>query len=226
MTTPFFQYSDVEIELEYSHLIVGRPITYRRNHVLYTTNSTSAHATCQDVYSLSAYPDWCAPVEASNRHGTVDTIPCKRKQYSAAHCPRVLQTASKRSRQHDYHRGHFYLRSSWRFCNVPGIWNEAQINAWREITDAVHENGSFIVCQLWALGRAANPQILAKSGNVMTSASDLPIDDQSATPRPLSEKDIQSFIDDYATAARNAVAAGFDAVEIHGANSYLCDQLL
>lgn len=122
--------------------------------------------------------------------------------------------------------GTFISPQAGGFANVPGIWDEAQISAWREITDAVHENGSFIVCQLWAIGRAAKADILAKTGNKVTSASDLPIDDQSATPSPLSEEGIQSFIADYAKASRNAMSAGFDAVEIHGANGYLCDQFL
>lgn len=122
--------------------------------------------------------------------------------------------------------GTFISPQAGGFANVPGIWNQAQIQAWREITDAVHENGSFIVCQLWAIGRAANSDILARTGHHVVSASDLPIDADSSKPQPLSEEGIQLFINDYATAARNAIAAGFDAVEIHGANGYLCDQFL
>lgn len=122
--------------------------------------------------------------------------------------------------------GTFISPQAGGFANVPGIWNEAQISAWREITDAVHENGSLIVCQLWAIGRAADANLLAKTGHEVTSPSDLPISEEGATPRPLSEEGIRSFIEDYATAAKNAITAGFDAVEIHGANGYLCDQFL
>lgn len=122
--------------------------------------------------------------------------------------------------------GTFISPQAGGFANVPGIWNETQIKAWREITDAVHENGSFIVCQLWALGRAAKVEILARTGHKAISASDIPIDAESTTPTALTEEGIQSFINDYATAAKNAIAAGFDAVEIHGANGYLCDQFL
>ncbi|OJJ08266.1 hypothetical protein ASPVEDRAFT_57410 [Aspergillus versicolor CBS 583.65] len=110
--------------------------------------------------------------------------------------------------------------------NVPGIWNEAQIRGWKTITDAVHARGSYIFCQLWALGRAAIPEILAKDGKDVISSGDIALMQTSATPRPLSKEEIWEWIGDYATAARNAIAAGFDGVEIHGANGYLCDQFL
>lgn len=110
--------------------------------------------------------------------------------------------------------------------HIPGIWNEAQIKAWRGVTDAVHAKGGYVACQLWALGRAADPKVLARTGHKVVSSGNLPISRSASTPEPLSEEGIKSFINDYATAARNAVAAGFDAVEIHGANGYLCDQFL
>ncbi|KAL3486074.1 hypothetical protein BJX62DRAFT_242315 [Aspergillus germanicus] len=110
--------------------------------------------------------------------------------------------------------------------NVPGIWNEAQIQQWKTITDAVHARGSYIFCQLWALGRAAQPEVLAKDGYEVISSGNIPMADDSTTPRPLSKQEIQNWVEDYATAARNAIAAGFDGVEIHGANGYLCDQFL
>ncbi|KAE8345043.1 hypothetical protein BDV24DRAFT_171010 [Aspergillus arachidicola] len=110
--------------------------------------------------------------------------------------------------------------------HVPGIWTDAQIKQWKTITDAVHQKGSFIYCQLWALGRAANEQVLAKSGYEVISSSAIPMADSKPVPRPLSEEEIQEWIQDYARAAENAIAAGFDGVEIHGANGYLCDQFL
>ena len=80
--------------------------------------------------------------------------------------------------------------------------------------------------QLWALGRAADPAVLADGGLPYVSASDVPIDGQAA-PRPLTVDEIQKYIQLYATAASNAVhRAGFDGVEIHGANGYLIDQFL
>ncbi|PGH30964.1 NADPH2 dehydrogenase [[Emmonsia] crescens] len=112
------------------------------------------------------------------------------------------------------------------FNNVPGIYNDVQIKAWKEVTDAVHAKGCFIFCQLWALGRAANPQVLAADGYPVVSSSNLPISEKNPVPEPLDEKGIQMFIQDYVQAAKNAIQAGFDGVEIHGANGYLCDQFL
>ncbi|KAH6704240.1 hypothetical protein BKA61DRAFT_581473 [Leptodontidium sp. MPI-SDFR-AT-0119] len=109
---------------------------------------------------------------------------------------------------------------------VPGIWNEAQIKAWKKVTDAVHAKKSFIFCQLWALGRAAKAKPIEKEGIRMVSSSNLPLSSDAPVPHPLNETEIHSFIQQYATAAKNAVAAGFDGVEIHGANGYLVDQFL
>ncbi|KAL2834559.1 hypothetical protein BJY01DRAFT_253050 [Aspergillus pseudoustus] len=110
--------------------------------------------------------------------------------------------------------------------NVPGIWNDAQIQQWKTITNAVHARGSYIFCQLWALGRAAQPEVLAKEGYEVISSGNVPMADTSPVPRSLSKEEVRDWIEDYATAARNAIAAGFDGVEIHGANGYLCDQFL
>lgn len=110
--------------------------------------------------------------------------------------------------------------------HVPGVWSEAQIHGWRQVSDAVHAKGCYIVCQLWALGRAAQPEILARTGHKVVSASNIAMSPESSKPEPLSESGIRSFIDNYATAAMNASTAGFDSVEIHGTNGYLCDQFL
>ncbi|KAF2839691.1 FMN-linked oxidoreductase [Patellaria atrata CBS 101060] len=113
------------------------------------------------------------------------------------------------------------------FPNVPGLYDPAQLESWKAVTDAVHAKGSYIYAQLWALGRAANPKVLNQDGYELVSASDLPMDENSPVPRPLTEDEIQQFIKDYAQAARNAVEiAGFDGVEIHGANGYLVDQFI
>ncbi|THG94172.1 hypothetical protein EW026_g7250 [Hermanssonia centrifuga] len=109
--------------------------------------------------------------------------------------------------------------------NVPGIWSEEQINAWKRITDAVHEKGSFIFAQLRAYGRSADPKELAKEDPPfpLVSASDIPLSGNS-TPRPLTLPEIRTYIDWYTNAALNAIQAGFDGVELHGANGYLIDQ--
>ena len=111
-----------------------------------------------------------------------------------------------------------HLRASG-YRNVPGIYNKEQIAAWKKITDGVHAKGSFIWCQLWALGRAAQPDVLREqSGDRVVSSSNIPIAEGRAVPEPLTEEEIWGFIGDYAAAASNAVKAGFDGVEIHGAN--------
>jgi NADPH2 dehydrogenase len=108
------------------------------------------------------------------------------------------------------------------YGNVPGLFEPAQLKAWKEVTDAVHEKGSFIYCQLWALGRAASKDELAKKGLDVVSSSAVPIGKDSSLPRELTESEIEQLIKDYASAAKAAVeVAGFDGVEIHGANGYV-----
>ncbi|KAM0716416.1 hypothetical protein Q7P37_007861 [Cladosporium fusiforme] len=110
--------------------------------------------------------------------------------------------------------------------NCPGIWSEAQVESWKEITDAVHAKGCVIYCQLWHQGRAAFPEILDAEGYKFLSASAVPIAPGERVPEAMTEEDIREAIEDYARAAKNAIAAGFDGVEIHGANGYLPDQFL
>jgi NADPH2 dehydrogenase len=89
----------------------------------------------------------------------------------------------------------------------------------------VHRKNCFIYCQLWALGRVAEEDVLRRDGFSVVSASPITLPEH-ATPRPLTKLDIQNYTSMYATAARNAMRAGFDGVEIHGANGYLIDQFL
>lgn len=113
------------------------------------------------------------------------------------------------------------------YNHVPGIWNDKQIQAWKEIVDAVHAKGSFIWLQLWALGRAAGTE--AAAGNLqregpfpVVSSSAVPINSEYEEPKALTEEEIQGFVRDYANGARNAVKAGFDGVEIHGKRQWSC----
>ncbi|KAJ5240751.1 uncharacterized protein N7469_002342 [Penicillium citrinum] len=111
--------------------------------------------------------------------------------------------------------------------NAPGIWNDAQIEAWKKVVDAVHAKGCFINCQLWAPGRAADKTTLLKdTGHGLLSSSAVSLTDCACQPTPMSESQIQDAVEDFAQAARNAIKAGFDGVEIHGANGYLLDQFL
>lgn len=115
---------------------------------------------------------------------------------------------------------------------TPGIHSPAQIAAWKRITDAVHAAGGRMALQLWHTGRAGHPDIL---GHLAYSASPIAIQGQTWTqkgqvphvaPKALTLDEIPEIVGQYATAATNAIAAGFDAVEIHGANGYLIDQFL
>ncbi|OAL17360.1 hypothetical protein AYO22_11727 [Fonsecaea multimorphosa] len=108
-------------------------------------------------------------------------------------------------------------------AHTPGIYSDEQIAGWREITTAVHEKGSYIYLQLWHVGRAARPGTVV-AGVEVVSASSVPETEESPVPRALTEEEILELIQTYKRAAINAMKAGFDGVEIHGANGYLIDQ--
>ena len=112
------------------------------------------------------------------------------------------------------------------YANAPGIYSKDQIAAWSKVTDAVHKKGSYIFCQLWALGRVADPAIVKQEAGEkwFASSSAVPMKAGYETPRALEEEEIWGFVGEYAQAAKNAIEAGFDGVEIHGANGYLVDQ--
>lgn len=111
--------------------------------------------------------------------------------------------------------------------HAPGIWTREQVARWKEIVAAVHACGCAIVCQLWAPGRAAHPKTLeAEGGHPFLSASAVPMQDGPDVPRAMTEDEIWACVEDFGAAARNAIEAGFDGVEIHGANGYLVDQFL
>ena len=95
------------------------------------------------------------------------------------------------------------------------------------MTDGVHDNGSYIYLQLWALGRAALPDNLEKEGPFpYVSSSNVPMSDGRPAPRPLTTEEIKEYIHLYSQAAKNAIEAGFDGVDIHGGNGYLIDQFI
>jgi NADPH2 dehydrogenase len=112
------------------------------------------------------------------------------------------------------------------FANVPGIYNDSQVKAWREVTEEIHAKRCYIFCQLWALGRAADPKLLEKNGHKLVSSGNIAMSADAPVPQLLTEEGMHAFIQDYANAAKLAIEAGFDGVEIHGANGYLCDQFL
>ncbi|KAF1837091.1 FMN-linked oxidoreductase [Decorospora gaudefroyi] len=117
-------------------------------------------------------------------------------------------------------------KQSGGYPNVPGIFTQKQINAWKPITKAVHDKGSFIYLQLWALGRVANKDFAEKNGIIIQSSSPTSLGEGYAIPKEMTVEDIKQSVNDYAQAAKNALEAGFDGVEIHAANGYLVDQFL
>ncbi len=116
---------------------------------------------------------------------------------------------------------------------APGIWSAEQVAAWRPVTKAVHGAGGRIVCQLWHMGRVVHPDFNGGQPPVSASAATAPLEAHTykgkqpyAQARPLSVEEIPGLLEDYRKAARNAMEAGFDGVEIHAANGYLIDQFL
>ena len=116
--------------------------------------------------------------------------------------------------------------------NAPGLWNESQVEGWKRVTDAVHAHGGRIVAQLWHMGRLVHPSVscLQPVSSSATTAPDYAHTYMGKKPyvkaRAASRDELKRIVDDYAIAARNAVAAGFDGVQVHGANGYLVDQFL
>lgn len=119
------------------------------------------------------------------------------------------------------------------YPNTPGIWSDEQVRGWHNVTQAVHANGGKIVLQLWHVGRISDPIYLNGELPVAPSAIQpaghvslvRPIK-EFVTPRALETEEIADIVEAYRQGAENAKAAGFDGVEIHGANGYLLDQFL
>ncbi len=115
----------------------------------------------------------------------------------------------------------------------PGIWSAAQVEAWKPVTAAVHAAGGRIFLQLWHMGRVSHPDFqggalpVAPSAIAAPGQSHTPFGSKDyVTPRALDASELPGIVDDYVHAAKNAIAAGFDGVEIHGANGYLLDQFI
>lgn len=119
------------------------------------------------------------------------------------------------------------------YADTPGIWSEEQVRGWSQITEAVHDEGGRIFLQLWHVGRMSDPMFLygqqpiapsavTPAGHVSLVRPEKPF----VTPRALELKEIPSIVEAYRRGAENALRAGFDGVELHGANGYLLDQFL
>jgi N-ethylmaleimide reductase len=116
---------------------------------------------------------------------------------------------------------------------APGIWSDEQAMAWKPIVSAVHAAGGRIFSQLWHMGRIVHPDFLGGQKPVSASATTAPDSARTyegkkpyAESRALELEEIDQIIDDYRLAARNAMTAGFDGVQLHAANGYLIDQFL
>jgi len=119
------------------------------------------------------------------------------------------------------------------FDRTPGIYSPDQVNGWKNVTSAVHDKGGKLFLQLWHVGRMSHPDFLR--GRVPVAPSELPVDEDLHTPsgkkkipvpRALETAEIPEIVEQFRKGAQNAREAGFDGVEIHGANGYLLDQFL
>lgn len=121
---------------------------------------------------------------------------------------------------------------------TPGIYSADQIAGWKKVTDKVHQAGGIMFAQLWHVGRVSHPSntggeqpiapsaIAAKDVKVFIDDDDKPDFVATAQPRAMSHDDIKHVINEYRQAARNAVDAGFDGIELHAANGYLINQFI
>jgi N-ethylmaleimide reductase len=121
------------------------------------------------------------------------------------------------------------------YPRIPGIWSAAQVAAWKPVTAAVHKGGGAIFLQLMHTGRVGHPLNLPKGAEVLApsavaASGEMYTDAQGNQPHPvpraMTAAHVQAAIEEHVTGAKNAVAAGFDGVEIHGANGYLLEQFL
>jgi N-ethylmaleimide reductase len=121
------------------------------------------------------------------------------------------------------------------YARIPGLYNANQVNGWKTVTKAVHEKGSKIFVQLMHTGRIGHPANLTNGGEVMApsavqAAGQMYTDTDGMqdhpTPHALTTEEVKAAIQEHVTAAKNAIEAGFDGVELHGANGYLLEQFL
>jgi len=121
------------------------------------------------------------------------------------------------------------------YARIPGLWNDAQVAGWSEITKRVHAKGAKMFAQLMHTGRVSHPLNLPEGAAVLAPSAvrlegQMWTDQQQAqdypTPRAMTEAEVRTALEEHVTAARNAIKAGFDGVELHGANGYLTEQFL
>ncbi|PIA50723.1 hypothetical protein AQUCO_01200151v1 [Aquilegia coerulea] len=121
------------------------------------------------------------------------------------------------------------------YTDTPGIWTKEQVEAWKPIVEAVHAKGGIFFCQLWHVGRVSNNGF-QPNGQAPISSTDKGVkpqirasgvvDLEFSPPRRLKTEEIPQIVNDFRIASKNAIEAGFDGVEIHGAHGYLLDQFM
>ena len=120
------------------------------------------------------------------------------------------------------------------YQDTPGLYTQAQIDGWRQVTEAVHAKGGKIFVQLWHVGRISHVD-LQPGGGAPVAPSAIRAETKTfvnngfaevSEPRALEIDELPGIVDDFRQAAANAIDAGFDGVEIHGANGYLLEQFL
>ncbi|ATL48004.1 alkene reductase [Chitinophaga caeni] len=122
------------------------------------------------------------------------------------------------------------------YCRIPGIYTEEQVKAWQQVTTAVHGKGGHIFLQIMHTGRVAHPHNIPEGGNILAPSAiaiknghiytDKAGMQPYALPKEMDQEDIDNAIEEHVTAAKNAVAAGFDGIELHAAYGYLVEQFL
>src|SRR5450830_706802 len=170
-----------------------------------------------------------------HRHGTAHAQPRARRRACRHHRHLLRQRASAglliTEATAISHQGQGY-------ADVPGLYGDDQIEGWKKVTAAVHAQGGKIVVQLWHVGRVSHtdlqpgnaapvaPSAIRANTKTVLIKDGVPGFVETSTPRALELGELPGIVDDYRRAARAAITAGFDGVEIHAANGYLIDQFL
>lgn len=171
--------------------------------------------------------------EAKNR---ILMAPMTRGRATSDHTPTELMIEYYRQRAAAgliITEGTFVSPQAVGWVKAPGIYNDAHVEAWKPVTAAVHNEGGRIFLQLWHMGRVAHPDF--QGGVLPVAPSAIAAEGQTHTPegskdyvepRALATSELAGVVDDFRQGARRAIEAGFDGVEIHGANGYLIDQFI
>ncbi len=180
-----------------------------------------------------------SPVELGNLKlkNRIVMAPLTRTRASSGHMPNALMAehyAQRASAGLIIVEATMIMEGHSAFVHEPGIYKQEQIEGWKLVTDAVHEKGGTIVLQIWHGGRACHPDL--NNGKEAVAASPIAItNDEVHTPngkkpytipRELSKDEIQEIAQGFKQAAHNAKLAGFDGIELHGANGYIIDNFL